>query len=343
MKRAMTLLIILAVLLPTVPAAGAAREGWTRVGDMLAERLSVTRDAQGALQVWTAESAGFSVFREDGSLAGRFRWPVSEYGYAGAWTYQVAAAPNGTLWTIGGCCPAKSMPTLDVMAPAADRTRAVSITAAFDVGRIGNQPIAIEVDGRGRPWLAVGNPFSYRYPDTRARSAVWMMSRGSETPLDVSDDAWIEITDATGTRLGPIMDLAPGPDGAMWLLGPRADRAVALLRFDAGDAPRLTAEYTVPPTIVEPQRLAVGSDGAIYLGAQGRLWRLSHEAEPQLVVDWSTFGGAVWDAAAVGDTLWVATDQGTFRRSTTPTPARESITFGPVENVGNYSVPVAEL
>ena len=322
-RLTLLILLLLSVLLPRPHTASALDAGWTRVGDMLAEDLDVTRDAAGAIEVWTADTIGYSVFDEGGALRGRLRWPA--FGSTTSeWTYRLAAAGSlGAVYTIGGCCPAKSAPTLNVMVPASDVTRLVSFAAAFDVGRGGTSPSAVAVDALGRPWIAVAD-------------AVWVLAAGAHTPLTVADDRWIEITRAGGLRIGTIEAMAATADGSMWLVGRNATNGWKLLQYAAAEQIAQVGDYSLPPTTPQLTQLVAGPGGALYLVSADAVWRLPTGGTPDVLVSHATFGAEIKDAAFVGNTLWVATGAGLYRRETAPGAVDHATVFGPVERAGDY-------
>lgn len=331
MQRRIHLILLLmlacALLLPQRSAA--LQAGWLRVGNSTPAHLAVRGDSAGNLEVWSADIDGFSVISANGAIRRQFRWPrYSEQTPASATLRIAVTGTPPAAWTIGNCCIGKSGPRISVLVPGADRTREVNLSLGFDVGRAGEGATAIAVDALGHPWLATTD-------------GLWRMIRGWETPLVVGDDLWVEVTDAQGRRVYDITSIDNAPDGNVWVTEDASDR---LLQFTIDDAQvTLIGSYSQPrsaPGTVS--QIVFDSGGKLYYLTPNLLFGINPDGSALPIVSADDLGGRLDSAAFVGGTLWVATTNGLYRRSTVPAPEIAPLLYGPAEyNTASYDIPAA--
>ena len=321
------LLVVCALLFPQHSAAIAA--GWLRVGNIKPAHLTVHRDNSDKFELWSADVDGFSVISADGAIRRQFRWPRYSEQTASSATLRIAVTGTPpTAWTIGDCCIGKSGPRVSVLVPGADRTREVNLSLGFDVGRAGEGATAIAVDVLGHPWLATTD-------------GLWRMLRGWETPLVVGDDLWDEVTDAQGRRVYGVASIDHAPDGKVWVTENDTDR---LLQFT------IDAEQTTLSGAYSQPRSATGTISQIVFDSGGKLYYLTPELlfginpdGSQLpIVSADDLGGRLDSVAFVGGTLWVATTNGLYRRSTVAAPEIAPLSYGEAEySTASYDIPAA--
>ena len=319
--------LFLLALLPWSRPALALEAGWTRATELSAEHLALYQDGAGNRQIWVAETGGFSVLRADGSLVGRFQWPIYGGSQPVEITQRIAVAGEpAAAWTLGLCCIGKFGPVIKVLSPDQDKPLAANLAAAFDVGRAVGRVYTIATDPTGRPWLATG-------------SGVWMMARGSATPLDIAGDLWVEVFDRNGHRLEQIESIASGSDGTLWLLGSGSAGPARLFRLRvAGEEAIPVDERDLPAGIGLIQQIAVDDGGTLYLLNEQSLRRLNPDGTTSTVATDGTFGAALKHALFAGDTLWLAAANGVYRRSTVPAAPGTPENYGPAEYVADYTI-----
>ncbi|HEY0602533.1 MAG TPA: hypothetical protein VGD58_06465, partial [Herpetosiphonaceae bacterium] len=322
------LLMLACVLLLPQPSA-AHQSGWLRVGNSTPAHLAVRSDGAGNLEIWSADIDGFSVISADGAIRRQFRWPRYSEQTAASTTLRIAV--TGTppaAWTIGDCCIGKSGPKISVLVPGADRTREANLSPGFDVGRAGEGAAAIAVDALGHPWLATTD-------------GLWRMVRGWNTPLVVGDDLWIEVTDAQGRRIYGIASIDNAPDGKVWVTEDNTDR---LLQFTIDDEQTtLVGSYSQPRySMGTVSQLVFDSGGKLYYLVPELLFGINPDGSVLPIVSAEDLGGRLDSAAFIGGTLWVATTNGLYRRSTVPAPEIAPLMYGAAEyNSVSYDIPAA--
>lgn len=322
------LMLTCALLLPEHSAALPA--GWLRVGNITPAHLAVHGDGAGKLEIWSADIDGFSVISADGAIRRQFRWPRYSEQTPSSATLRIAV--TGTppaAWTIGNCCIGKSGPKISVLVPGADRTREANLSAGFDVGRAGEGATAIAVDTQGHPWLATTD-------------GLWRMLRGWDTPLVVDDDLWTEVTDAQGRRVYGIASIDVAPDRSVWVTIPDHPNSRLLQYTVDGEQTTLSGSYSLPGEMGPISQLVIDGGGKLYYLTPERLITINPDGSYLALVTAADLGGRLDSAVFTGGTLWVATTNGLYRRSTVPAPEIAPLLYGEVEyNSVSYDIPAA--
>ncbi|GAC1363367.1 MAG: hypothetical protein NVSMB42_23120 [Herpetosiphon sp.] len=333
MRRVARLLVALAIVvlfsMPAVSPTAAAPGTYTRIADGTVTHIVVDRADPARPVVWTADRSGFSTFEPTGTLTGRFRWPP----FSGSVTYEFTEqlAVTGTpraVWTVGYCCVPRTGPTVRVLVPGSASTETVSMEAAWDIGRTANGATTIATDGHGHPWLAT-------------TVGLWFMARGWQTPLNIDDDAWIEVTTANGERITGVSSIRQRPDGTIWLgrSNENGMREALVFRLENDQPVHIATSYFGAGTR-NASRLLFDDSGQLYLLSSAAIVLQNDDGTTSTIVSKQEVGSDMRDAAFVGNSLWIAAEDGLYRRGALPTPP-PFVTYGPAHAAASYRLQLA--